>query len=249
MAADWDFYLCNVNDALASIFLDLSLRTSAPDRSRPFLVWIWVYMKHPRQDGLSDSFEFAQLKAIEDELGQAMVDIFDSIVCGRITTAGRREFYYYAKTSENLEATTKRVMHQFPGYGFDCGTKPDPGWRQYVDVLYPSDEEHQRLQNRRVLAILEERKDSLKAPRDVHHWAYFRTKADRERFQAALATLQYRVESQPGITKGEFPFGVSFSRFQHVRPADIDEAVLELFRLVKQHDGEYDGWETQVIPG
>jgi hypothetical protein len=38
-------------------------------------------------------------------------------------------------------------------------------------------------------------------------------------------------------------------RFQSVKPAELDDAVIELFRLAKQCCGDYDGWETQVIPG
>ncbi len=54
----WNSYICNVNDKLASIFLDLALATAAPLQDKPWLLWIWLYMKDPRQDGLSSKAEF-----------------------------------------------------------------------------------------------------------------------------------------------------------------------------------------------
>jgi regulator of RNase E activity RraB len=34
-------------------------------------------------------------------------------------------------------------------------------------------------------------------------------------------------------------------RFQSVNSTELDNAVIELFRLAKKHRGDYDGWETQ----
>jgi hypothetical protein len=138
-----------------------------------------VYLKWPREDGLSDSSEFESLKVIEEKLTETMVERFDALLCGRITTDGRREFHYYAPRSVQLESAVEDAMSKFRDYEFDCGSKYDPEWRQYLDVLYPSDEDRQRIENRKVLEVLEQKNDTLKTPRDVCHWIYFRTEADR----------------------------------------------------------------------
>src|ERR1700722_15051530 len=104
MSEDWNSYLCNVNDVLASIALDLDLRKTVPDNGKPNLLWVWVYLKWPREDGLSASSEFDSLSAIEDKLTETMVDRFGAVLCGRITTDGRREFYYYAPRLEPFES-------------------------------------------------------------------------------------------------------------------------------------------------
>src|SRR5215468_4534046 len=103
MVENWDSYFCNVNNVLASIFLNLELRKIAPDRKKPNLLWVWLYMKFPREDGLSSQDEFDMLCAVEKKLTEMMTRRFDSVFCGRITTDGRREFYYYALRSEQLE--------------------------------------------------------------------------------------------------------------------------------------------------
>jgi len=75
----------------------------------------------------------------------------------------------------------------------------------------------------------------------------FRTETDREEFRAAPIALQYRVESSPSNNNSEFPNGICIVRFQSVKPSELDDAVIELFRLAKKYCGDYDGWETQVI--
>jgi hypothetical protein len=57
MKENWKSYLCNVNDSLSSIFVDLGLRSEVPILSKHWLLWVWVYFQSPRPDGLSDGGE------------------------------------------------------------------------------------------------------------------------------------------------------------------------------------------------
>ena len=68
MTDNWKPYLCNVNEKLASIFVDLGLRGEVPILSKPWLLWTWVPFQTPRADGLSDSKEAPTLYKIEDAL-------------------------------------------------------------------------------------------------------------------------------------------------------------------------------------
>lgn len=247
MPEDWDFYFCQVNGVLASIALDLGLRNAVPDLSKPELLWIWVYFKSPRPDGLSDSSEFDVLIKIEEKLKGTLESKFNAILSGRITTDGRREFYYYASHSDAFESAVADALALFPSYEFDSGFQKDPEWKQYLEVLYPSDENLQRIKNRSVLDVLERKGDTLEAPRDIFHWIYFRTKSDRESFWTVFQLLSYRLESKPEKPDGDFPFGICIVRFQSVKQDDVDEAVIELFRCTKEFRGDYDGWETKMI--
>src|SRR5437773_9625562 len=118
MAAQWKSYFCNVNDKLASIALDLGLRPDVPIRSKPWLLWVWVYMKSPKPNGLSDQGEFGVLSSIEDELANQL-GFASAVEAGRITTDGRREMYFYGKHSDGFEVAVKSVMKNFKGYKFD----------------------------------------------------------------------------------------------------------------------------------
>jgi len=57
MTENWKPYLCTVNGKLVSIFVNLGLREEVPIASKPWLLWTWVYLQTPRDDGLSDSKE------------------------------------------------------------------------------------------------------------------------------------------------------------------------------------------------
>jgi uncharacterized protein (TIGR01619 family) len=247
MAEDWNSYIAKVNDNVASIFLDLSLRSEIPDQRRPWLLWVWVKLKSPRPDGLSDRSELDSLIALETRLAQALSQKCNVVFAGTITSQGRREYYFYGGDPEKLESAVDETKRVFRAYEFDWGSKLDPDWRQYLDVLFPCDEDMERIKNRKVLAVLQREGDALTASREVTHWAYFKHNEGRDGFKNAVQSLGYRIGSESEDLKYEFPKGICFARFQSVNQSELDEAVLELFRIAKKFQGSYDGWETQVV--
>ena len=244
---NWKSYFARVNGKLASIALDLGLHERAPMSSKPQLLWVWVYLRAPRPDGLSDKSEFEELSAIEDELTKRVGAACGAIEVGRITSDGRREFYFYAVGDKAFRAAVSEVIDQFKQYKFDLGSHNDAVWYQYFEVLFPSEEDLEKIKNRGVLDVLRGQGDTLSPVRDVHHWIYFRSRENRERFAAKARELGYTVEGESEHPHGPHPFGLHVTRDQSVTTDEIDKAVLELFRLAKQVDGEYDGWEAQLI--
>lgn len=247
LSDNWDFYFANVNDKLASLFVDLGIRESVPDAKRPWLNWVWVYFNQPRKDGLSTSEESPVLSDIEDALN-AGVDGDDGILSGRITTDGRREFYYYGPSDGGFTDTVARVMSSFPDYSWDADTKYDPDWGHYLDVLYPQAHDWQRIKNRRVIEQLEQHGDPLTKKRAVFHWAYFSNEAGRASFVSAIQEHGFIVtnESDSSEFDSDYPCGVSFERDDHVDWDSINEVTIQLSDLATENDGDYDGWETSI---
>ena len=99
---NWKFYLCRVNNKIASVFFNAAIRQNAPDGKRPTLLWVWLYMNQPEDNGLSSNDEFQQLNVIEDVLNKAVAETLNPEFVGRITTDGHREFYYYAPDDKGL---------------------------------------------------------------------------------------------------------------------------------------------------
>lgn len=247
MPQEWGSYFCNVNDKLASVALDLSLDREAPMPGKPWLLWVWVYLRFPKPNGLSDNAEFEVICAIEDALTKHLADACRAIEAGRITTEGRREFYFYGARNDVFQAAVTEALQQFGQHKFNLGSEQDREWNQYRNVLYPSDEDFQRMKNQDVLEVLMNHGDILTAIRDVHHWIYFRSRDDRERFASEARELGYTIERESENVPGKDPFGLQITRNQSVTPDQIDDAVIELFRLAQQVDADYDGWEAQVI--
>ena len=169
MTENWRPYICKVNEHLGSIFVNLGLREAVPIASKPWLLWAWVYLQSPRPDGLSDSAEAPTLLKIERALDSSLARNCGAISCGSITTAGRREFYFYGETRDRLGDAVAAALASFEGYKFDLGEQEDPLWEHYLDVLYPSQEDLERIKNRDLLEVLAEKGDVLTAAREVRH--------------------------------------------------------------------------------
>jgi uncharacterized protein (TIGR01619 family) len=244
----WDFYACRVNDVSASIRLNLSLHSSAPHQIRPHLLWVWLYMRNPRADGFSDSSEANTLWEIEEAIQQSLTAMCDAQLVGVITTAGRREFYFYASSPAQFAETVATAIRVFPVYDFDFGEKPDPEWAQYRDVLYPSPRDLHRISNRQVVENLQKNADPLTQPRDVQHWIYFPSAESRDAFSQRVVAKGFVVRPWPDQKESECrTYTLSISRTDRVDLESINSVVLDLFELANELDGEYDGWETQVL--
>ncbi|WP_407292317.1 DUF695 domain-containing protein [Stutzerimonas zhaodongensis] len=133
---NWDFYQANINDRVASIYLDLSFAVTAPDSHLPKLAWYWIKMDHPRSDGLSSDEELDRLNEHEDELISHLSNTRTKYV-GRITTQGRREFYFYISEESSVQDVLRALIGENPRYLYQIGEKADPSWHHYFDVLYP----------------------------------------------------------------------------------------------------------------
>lgn len=248
MSDHWDFYFANVNEKLASLFVDLGIREMVPDAGNPWLLWVWVYFNHPREDGLSTSQEAGTLSQIEDSLTDAVGGAVNGFLTGRITTDGRREFYFYAPAIAGFDDAVARGMGQFPEYKWDADTTHDPEWNQYLGVLYPTPQDWQRIKNRKVIEQLQEHGDPLKKKRPVLHWAYFSNEVSRDHFVAGLKDRGFKVTNEITVDDPNYshPLGVNFERSDSVDWDSINNVTLELYELADTLGGDYDGWETSV---
>jgi len=249
LSDQWDFYFARVNGEVASMFVDLGLFDASPDDTRPWLLWIWVYLQHPRPDGFPDGDEQPVLGEIENALVTAMQSALDAIQVGRITTAGRREFYFYAPAADGFDAALSSALAGFPGYRSDSGAQMDTEWSQYRDFLYPSPMQLLQIRDSHLLETLEQHGDQHEIPRPIVHWAYFKSPKDRDGFLASVEPLGFSVLERSTDDELELPFGASFERVEPIDTAKVHETTSQLWHLAGEFDGTYDGWETSVERG
>jgi len=248
----WRSYLCNVNSKLASIFVDLAFQKTAPLANKTWLLWVWVKFQTPRSDGLSDSIETPTLYKIEDVLIEHMKQHCEAILSGRITTDGRREFYFYGNSSDKFESTIGAVRNLFSNYEFTFGSHFEPSWNQYFNVLYPHPDALQIIMNSDLLDVLKKQGDIHSIAREITHLIYFPTKKQRKTFRKSLSKQTYQVVSEQEVDLKDGPdpqrkFAITIANKQTLDPNVINHTVLEILRLAQSFDGDYDGWETPVI--
>lgn len=242
MDGDWDFYLLTSEGRPASIYLDLAIEVAGPDAARPWSAFVRVMMNAPREDGLSSQAEFETLSALEDALVDA-VTAEGARYAGRITVAGRRDFYFFVADPGAFEGTARSALAGFEGYGGEIGAREDRAWRTYFGFLLPPPATRRRMMNRRVRDQLEAHGDALDAPRPIDHAASFPTEESRAAFAAERAAEGYSVaELAPPARDGAY--WVYFT--MTAAPDGIDAVAEALYAASARHGGAYDGWGCDV---
>ena len=247
MSDDWDFYLCAVDDQAASIFLDLGVAAEAPLPGLRHLAWVRVTLRSPRPDGLSSQEEFETLSRLEDHLTGRLAEDRATVYVGRCTTGGCRDFHFYVSDPRDWDMRVASAMAAHPEYEAESGSQDDPEWRTYFGFLHPSPEDLAVIRNRRVCLALQQHGDTLTAPREIDHWAYFPDESARARFVREVEALGFAVRDTNHIDGSERPFGIQFFRVDTPDLETIDDLTVPLEHAAREQGGEYDGWESQVI--
>lgn len=247
MSKDWVFYSCEIDGQPASIFLDMAVAEDAPLAHLPVAAWVQLRMPQVHEHGAADGEEGERLNAIESALTAALVSRSTAYV-GRITTNGRCDFHYYTSAASGWKERVTAALQGFPGCAFTCGSRPDREWDIYFDCLSPSEEDLVRIQNRRLCDALQRSGERFEQMRPIEHSAYFPDAARRERFIERAAQAGWRVvELLDPEARGE-QYGVRVSASGIPSHQRIDALTLPLFHAAEDCGGEYDGWETQVVP-
>lgn len=247
MSGDWDFYLCRVDGEPASIFVDLGLARGAPLNGRPHMAYVRVYMRSPRPDGLSSPEEFDTLVRLENSLTSTLTGGNATSYVGRNTSGGCRDFYFYTEDPSDWTPRVSKALADFDQYEYEAGSRPDSEWKTYLDFLYPSPDDMQRIQNRRVCEALQINGDALSEPREIDHWAYFPTEDSRTQFLNMINSQGFTVRALRRSEDSENPYGVRFFRVDLPSFETIDDLTLPLHRAAIAAGGDYDGWETRVV--
>lgn len=247
MTRQFNFYQCRVNDKPASIYLDLGLKAAAPDRRRPQMLVIWVYLRYPDPgNGLSTDAEFDALGEMEDRLVDALRQSHGARYAGRITHQGRREFYFYSAASPEVAAAAKAALATFGNYRIAYWSQPDPEWNQYLNVLYPKGASLRWMHDREGVEALHRRGASPDVARPLTHASSFPAPENRAAFAAAVQNAGFTVRAlneAPGKA-----FDVRYELVQVPALATVFATTGLLTQLSEKHGGSYQGWECAGYP-
>jgi regulator of RNase E activity RraB len=246
----WDFYVCQIDGAVASVYLDLGLDGLVPDASRPVLTRLRLTMLAPRPDGLSSNREAETLAKLEEQVVPLLTSQSDATYVGRTTTAGYREYCFYGPDVAEMRRSVEAAMQAYSEYAFVTQSSDDPEWQHYRETMFPLPRLRQQIENRHVIDALKAAGDAHEQARPIRHWLYFSTTVSRATFASAVVRLGYDAENTvPGDESDpERLFGLAVERVGVVARDVIDTAVDELFVLAEEHEGEYDGWEAVLVP-
>lgn len=241
----WEIYTTYVDDKPAVILVDVGLAERAPLAGMPSLAWLWVHVADPDEEGFPSEDEDMRLNEIEDLITETL-DPSHSRYVGRITSDGRREFYFYTGNADEFKTVITNAMNSFPEYKFEVEEADDEGWSHYTDVLLPSAEDQQQIQNQHQISELEQNGDNLDTPRPIFHRVNFPTAESRDDFVVSASSLGYSVVEKVE-SDSESPFAVELTKVDAADPDTIDQITYELFELAVTNNGEYDSWRCDVV--
>ena len=243
---NWDFFMCRIEGAPASIRTNLALIEVAPLEGLIQRLQFCIKMQNPRPDGLSSNEEYPILCDIEDAIGEK-AEATGAVSAGVVKSEGFLELWFYTQNAEALAKTCEEALQAFEGYQSGYNIAEDPEWEDYFGFLYPDEFSYQTMQNRKVLMQLEKNGDKMEVPREIDHFIYFKEAAQQQAFAKEAKAKGFKVrfnddefvEERKAEGK-EYPYMVEATREDS--PLAIDDIVWDLLELASPFEGNYDGW-------
>ncbi len=243
---EWEFYPCRVDDAPASVLVDLAWSRRARPDGIDTLYASCFEMADPDEHGMGSRDEAEQLYVAEDEIVAAVRD-HGLVYVGRLRNNAIWQLTFMGPPERR--ATLEEISRSVTAADLRplrIVDQHDPSWSYFDGFLMPDRERMQWIQDRRVVDTLTKHGDTLTEPRRVDHWAYFRSEADRDAFCSHARERGFETLDTEA-SESETPYGAQLRRQDSVRLEDIHELVMILHDLADDHRGHYDGWETRVV--
>lgn len=242
MSDHWDVYLTKIEYNNIFVRLDMGIKNNVPVRNANKLVIVKVQTKSL----FSTKLNFKILSEIEDTFDRRLTkkDFF----IGVTTDSECRSFYFYTMQETILKNSIESILSRNKKLKYNILIQEDPDWNIYLDRLYPNIFEQRWMLDRNVVERLKTNNDDLQIPREVSHWIYFRNINSRESFKSKMnKSLYTSIEEQKVQENSDFSYQLIVSHITTVQLESINQHTTCLFQLAQEFEGNYDGWETQVM--
>ena len=185
------------------------------------------------------------MSALEDSIVEALSTNIGATYVGRNTCNGCRDFYFYIKNEESWSGAVSAAMDESV-FEYQIGARTDAEWHTYLNFLYPSDRDLQRMKNRDTCDVFESKGDKLDSEREIDHWIYFEDEQAKHSFLTAAKDKGFEVRHSGKPDGAQGTYWAQIYRVDVLSRDNIDSVCLELFDLAKKVGGDYDGWEAPV---
>ena len=246
---NWDNYIVSVKEKPVSIVVNLGLKEVAPVKERPFAIVLRI--KYPELDerGFPAESLADELNQMESELESIFQKKNGAWYAGRFTQRGLREFYFYALDTVGYVQTSNSVLQKHTKFPWLVKAVYDKEWTNYFEVLYPHNEEREKMENRRIIDELAKKGDKSDKLRPIDHTLFFKSDWFRKSFLKELLEPGFQVTEMPieKTEKGDYPFRLVLRRTERPEIQHMNELTIGLSKLAQKNSGKYDGWSTYVV--
>lgn len=245
---DWDTYTANYKKGPCSVMVDLSLHKTGPIRGLSYVAAIGVMCKDCNDDGLPTPAELEKCYVISDTLKAKLDKLVRNRMVGTFTyRCDRLDYFYVQDTTRIRERMTTLFKVYFPTYKPYIIIREDRKWNTYKEVLYPNEENAERMENQKMVVKLVQGGDNLTIERPVIHQVDFTSEKDRSCFMSYASSHGYALETSVKRIENELLYKLKMIRSDLVDLESITKITLELNREIKKCRGIYEGWEAPVV--
>ena len=222
---------------------DIELLDDVPQKNRPWLAWVFIKILSPDESGWCIGQECDLLYRIQTEVSAALQEKLGAINSGVRMQDGWVELFFYLPTAKKFDNVAASVMKKYTLYSFETGSSRDAHWKHYINELYPDALMLQQIESRAIISELEEVGDDIDLSREVEHYLFFQTEAQRERVVNKLVETGF-VLKENIVREGEFGYGTVLVKNHEVTEVTLMKMTTELFDAVRNEHGIYEGWST-----
>jgi hypothetical protein len=242
----WDSYLALVDDAAASLLVNMYFVEHGPLPGVGYLHHWALPMRWPGEHGMGTEQEADGFGAVEEQVTSALQAV-GLYPVGRLRTAGYWQVSYYGERDfgEELEAVMREVMGEAVAERVHAETTLDERWEYFIEFLCPDLQQLQWMADRDVVMRLLEHGDSL-APRPVEHTTYFASEEHCRAFAAQTADEGFDCAIVLP-DDSEVRWTVKATREDGVALEEIHPIADGFRRAAADFEGDYDGWGTELL--
>ena len=213
-------------------------------KGRPFALVAHIpYNAKP--NGLPQDGQLNEAIAIEDEIIKSLQP-YNALHMGHITYNGSLRAIFHASEPSPQTLTIRKGLFGKITVPIDCREDRE---LTLIDLeLKPTPLEAEESRNRQLLQLLASKGDIASKPRPVDFAAKFPSADKREAFVSAVAAEGYLPSPKPYWEPGPGSFWCELVKTTTLEPNVIGHACLYLREQARSVGGEFDGWQTSIMP-
>lgn len=239
------FVIKNSENNPLFVSIDTSFLDDFDREFYPWLLWCFIKLKNPLEDGLCSDDEHEKLTVILETIVQSL-EPMDALHVGYQIQEGWMELYFYAPQAKRFETKVSEVLKD-GGYIYETGSRRDSKWEQYRFGLYPDTKTTLYIQSMATIDALKDEGDVADLAREVEHYCFFQTQAQCDRVVAKLQEEGFTCKEQGYNAEEEFAYGAIMLKTHDVQESTIHPLVEYLYDLVSKDHGVYEGWSTTLM--
>lgn len=246
---EWDNYIYSLNGRPVSIMLNMALKERTSGLGRSFAIILRTKYADVDKYGFPGDQDKDKLDSLENDLEKELMGKNGAVYAGRFTQRGLREFYFYVLDTVDFSIHCKTVMDKYPDLPWLAKAVYDRNWTNYMEVLYPSDVEKEKMENRKMVMTLQSKGDDLSRARRIEHTLYFKVAQSRRTFLTTPAIQGFNVSEMPIEKSNDSEYPYLLIIWHHEKPElkKMNDITLTLTHLAGKNGGKYEGWQTKVM--